>query len=170
MRNFKIPFASRSHNYTKDEIDVVVKTMQSSSTLTQGENQKLFEEKFSKFIGVKNSFVLNSAASGLELSAQLCQFKSGDEVIIPAHTYTASAYPFIKKGAKVIWADIDLTTRVVSAETIEACISSKTKAIVVVHLYGYGADMPEILALAKKKNLIVKIFHVKIFFSWKLPF
>ena len=155
MSNFKIPFTARSHNYTKDEIDVVVNAMQSSSTLTQGENQKLFEEKFSKFLGVKSSFVLNSAASALELSAQLCQFKNGDEVIIPAHTYTASAYPFIKKGAKVIWADIDLATRVVTADTIEACISSKTKAIVVVHLYGYGADMPEILALAKKKNLIV---------------
>lgn len=155
MNDFKIPFASRSHNYTKDEIDIVVKTMQNSSTLTQGENQKLFEEKFSKFLGVKNSFVLNSAASALELSAQLCQFKDGDEVIIPAHTYTASAYPFIKRGAKVIWADIDLKTRVISIDAIKSCISSKTKAIVVVHLYGYGADMPEILALAKKKNLII---------------
>ena len=91
----------------------------------------------------------------MELAAQLCQFKKGDEVIIPGHTYTATAYPFLKKGAKIIWADIDLKSRVIDAETIKACLSDRTKAIVPVHLYGFGVDMPSIMELAKERGIVV---------------
>jgi len=155
VKKFKIPFSGRSHNYTEKEIETVVKVMQEASTLTQGEYQIAFQDKFCDYLGVNHAFALNNATSALELAAQLCQFKEGDEVIIPAHTYTASAYRFLKNGAKIIWADIDLKTQVVSAESIRACISSKTKAIVVVHLYGYCADMPSIMDLASQKNLVV---------------
>ena len=86
----------------------------------------------------------NNRKYELELSAQLCNFKPGDEVVIPSHTFTASAYPYAKKGAKLVWADVDPVTHVVNAETIEKCITPRTKAIVVVHLYGYVADMPAI--------------------------
>jgi perosamine synthetase len=153
--HFKIPFSGRAHQYNKREIDIVVDTMKNGKTLTQGENLINFQRKFSKYLSVENSFALSNAASALELVAQLCQFQDGDEVIIPGHTYTASAYPFLKKGAKIVWADIDLKTRVVNHKTIEKCITKKTKAIVVVHLYGYGADMLPIMRLAKKHNLIV---------------
>ena len=61
----------------------------------------------------------------------------------------------MKKGAKIIWADIDLKTRVVTQQTIEQCITKKTKAIVVVHLYGYCAEMPSIMEVAKRYNLLV---------------
>lgn len=155
MSEFYIPFSGRAHTYTDDEINVTVEAMQSALPLTQGQHQQHFQEKFSQFTGAKHAFALNNATSALELSAQLCQFKSGDEVIIPAHTFTASAYPFLKKSAKIVWADIDLATRVVTATTIEHCITSNTKAIVVVHLYGYGANMPDIMKLATKHNLIV---------------
>ena len=129
--------------------------MRSAIPLTQGQHQQTLQEKFCQYIGADHAFALNNATAGLELAAQLCQFKEGDEVIIPGHTYTASAYPFLKKGAKIAWADIDIETRVVTAETIEKCITDKTKAIVVVHLYGYGADMPAIMRLAQEKGLIV---------------
>jgi len=152
---FKTPFSGRSHTYTKCEVHYVVDVMQSATPLTQGRYQKKFEQKFCEYSGVRHSFALNNATAGLELSAQLCQFTEGDEVIIPGHTFTASAYPFLKKGAKIVWADIDIETRVVTVETIEKCITDKTKAIVVVHLYGYGADMSAIMQLAQEKGLIV---------------
>jgi len=123
--------------------------------LTQGKYQEQFQKKFCEYTGAKHAFALNNATAALELTAQLCQFKANDEVIIPAHTFTATAYPFIKKGAKIVWADIDLKTRVITAQTIEQCITEKTKAIVVVHLYGYCADIPAIMQLAKKHELIV---------------
>jgi len=152
---YKIPFSGRAHEYTQSEVDSVVLAMQSAAPLTQGQHQQTFQEKFCQYISADHAFALNNATAGLELAAQLCQFKEGDEVIIPGHTYTASAYPFLKKGAKIAWADIDIETRVVTAETIEKCITDKTKAIVVVHLYGYGADMPAIMQLAQEKGLIV---------------
>jgi dTDP-4-amino-4,6-dideoxygalactose transaminase len=152
---FKVPFSGRAHSYTENEIKTVVEAMQTAIPLTQGKYQEQFQKKFCEYTGAKHAFALNNATAALELTAQLCQFKANDEVIIPAHTFTATAYPFIKKGAKIVWADIDLKTRVITAQTIEQCITEKTKAIVVVHLYGYCADIPAIMQLAKKHELIV---------------
>jgi len=152
---FKIKFSGKAHNYTQEEIETVVQAMQNAEPYTQGKYQKEFEEKFCGYIGASHAFAINNATSALEMTAQLCQFESGDEIIIPSHTFTSSAYPFAKKGAKIVWADIDLKTRVVTAETIEKKISPHTKAVVVVHLYGYAADMPSIMDLARKHNLLV---------------
>ncbi len=152
---YRIPFSGRAHLYTNEEIQVVSSVINNPSTLTQGKYQDQFQKKFCEYSGSKYSFALNNATAALELSAQLCQFNPGDEVIIPGHTFTSSAYPFVKKGAKVVWADIELDSKVVSVDTIEKCITPKTKAIVVVHLYGYGADMLPIMELANKHNLLV---------------
>ncbi len=152
---FKIKFSGKSHNYTEEEIKIVVQTMKDAEPYTQGKYQKVFEKKFCEYIGAPHAFAVNNATSALEMTAQLCQFEPRDEVIIPSHTFTSSAYPFTKKGARIVWADIDLQTRVVTAETIEKKITPSTKAVVVVHLYGYAADMPAIMSLAKKHNVIV---------------
>jgi perosamine synthetase len=152
---FNIPFSGRAHTYTEDEVQTVIKTMQTAVPLTQGHHQQDFQQKFCEYAGAKHAFAVNNATAALELTAQLCQFKSDDEVIIPLHTFTATAYPFLKKGSKIVWADIDLKTRVITSQTIEQCITEKTKAIVVVHLYGYCADMPAIMELAEKHDLLV---------------
>jgi perosamine synthetase len=152
---FKIPFSGRAHRYTEDELDLVREAAGSAEPLTQGKFRNAFEAKFRNYIGVRHAFTTCNAASALELSAQLCSFEAGDEVIIPSHTYTASAYPVLKHGANIVWADIDPLTRVVNAESIEKVITKRTRAIVVVHLYGYGADMTEIMALARSRNLLV---------------
>ena len=155
LKTYKIPFASRSLSYTKQEIDVVSKVMKHSKTLTQGIYLKKFENDFKEYIGGNFAFAVNSATSALELTAQLCQLKKGDEVIIPSHTYTSSAYPFIKQGAKIVWADIDLKTRVVNAETISKCLTKKTKVIVAPHLYGYCIDIPSIYKIIKNKKILI---------------
>jgi len=152
---FKIKFSGKSHNYTEEEIETVVQAMKDAEPYTQGRYLKIFEDRFCEYIGAPHAFAVNNATAALEMAAQLCQFEPGDEIIIPAHTFTSSAYPFAKKGAKIVWADIDLQTRVVTAETIENKITPDTKAVVVVHLYGYMADMPSIMELARKHNLLV---------------
>ena len=83
----------------------------------------------------------------------LLNFKKGDEVIIPAHTYCASAIPFARQGAKIIWADININTRVIDIEDIKKKITSKTKAIVIVHLYGFACDFTKIIKFCKKKKI-----------------
>lgn len=153
--DIKVNFSGRSLYYTEEEIAVVVEAMRHADTLTQGQYLQTFQQAFGNYIGARHCFAVMNGVSALELSAQLCRFKPGDEVIIPSHTFTASAYPYAKKGAKLVWADIDPQSHVVTAESIEKCLSPRTKAIVVVHLYGYTADMPAIMTLAKQHGLIV---------------
>ena len=155
MADYRIPFSNRSHLYTDAEIDVVTRLMRNAKSLTQGVHQQTLERNFSDFLGTNYSFAVCNATAALEIAAQLCCFEDGEEVIVPAHTFTSSAYPFLKHGAKIVWADINLETGVVDAKELEKCISRQTKAIVVPHLYGYGADMVEIVELAKANNTLV---------------
>jgi len=154
--NFKIPFSGRAHQYTQEEKEVILEAIDSAVPLTQGKYQQAFEKKFSEYIGSDHAYALNNATAGLELSAQMCQFEEGDEFICPSHTFTASAYPFIKKGATPVWADIEKDTRVVNLQTIKEVVSSKTKAIVVVHLYGFIIpDIEEIANFAKENGILL---------------
>jgi len=152
---FRIPFSGRAHQYIESEISAAVDAMRMAVPLTQGEHLRSFENRFIQYTGVEHAFAISNATAGLELAAQLCQLKPGDEVIIPAHTFTSTAYPFAKAGARIIWADIDLSTRVATAETIAPCITPKTRVIVVPHLYGFGVDMGPIMDLARESNLLV---------------
>lgn len=153
--DIKVNFSGIGVRYTEDEIALVGEVMRNATTFTQGPWRDTFEKKFGEFLGAGHCFTVMNGVSALELSAQLCRFSPGDEVIVPSHTFTASAYPYAKKGATLVWADIDPVTRVVTAETIAARITPRTKAVVVVHLYGYVANMPAIMALAAKHNLTV---------------
>lgn len=148
-------FSNRAHNYTREEIDVVVMAMRDADPLTQGRYQGAFEEKFREYTGASFAFAVCNATSALEMTAQLCRIKQGDEVVVPSHTFTSSAYPFAKRGATLVWADIDLKTRVITAQTIAAKVTPRTKAIVVPHLYGFVADMPSIMEFARPRALVV---------------
>ena len=174
MKEFRIPFSQRAHHYTESELTAAVTVMRDAVPLTQGKHLQAFESRFRDYAGIDHAFAVSNATAGLELAAQLCQFKTGDEVVIPSHTFTSSAYPFAKAGARIIWADIDPATRVVSVETIAPCISDRTRALVVPHLYGYGADMPGIMALARAHELIVvedvaQALGVMITTEWRAP-
>jgi dTDP-4-amino-4,6-dideoxygalactose transaminase len=153
--NFRIPFNGRQHSYTDLEIAAAITSMKIAEPLTQGYYLAEFERKFAMYAGVEFVFAVSNATMALELAAKMCQLSPGDEVIIPSHTFTSSAYPFLKTGATPVWADIDLQTRVVCPETIIKCLTEKTKVIVVPHLYGYGADMPSICKIAKDNGILV---------------
>lgn len=152
---YKINFSGTGHRYTEDEVKLVARVMNEADPLTQGKYRNEFEKKFKEMMGLEYCFAVHTATAALELTAQLCQFKPGDECIVPSHTYTASVYPFVKKGAKIVWADIDLQTRVVTAKQIEERITSKTKCVIVPHIYGYMTEMAPIMALSKKHNFLV---------------
>ncbi len=154
--NFRIPFSGRAHLYTQDEKEVILEAIDSAVPLTQGKYQLAFEKKFSEYIDSEYSYAINNATAGLELTAQMCQFQEGDEFVCPSHTFTASAYPFIKKGAIPVWADIEIGTRVVSLRTIKEVVTAKTKAVVVVHLYGFIIpDIKEIASFCKDNNILL---------------
>jgi len=148
-----LPWSGRGTNYTDEDIATVVEVMKYSDPQTQGNNLLNFEEIFSEYHGGLDAFATSSGAGSLEITADLIDIKPGDEVIVPAHTYIASAIPYARRGAKLVWADIDINTRVVSSKTILDKVTSKTKAIVVVHLYGLCIEMEEIVLIAKQRNL-----------------
>lgn len=154
--DIKVNFSGRAINYSEEEIAAVVEAMRNADPLTQGGYLQEFETKFASYQGVARGscFAVMNGCAALEMSAQLCCFKPGDEIIIPSHTFTASAYPYIKHGATPVWADIDPLTRVVTPESIKKVLSPRTRAVVVVHLYGYVADMPAILDLCREKGLV----------------
>ena len=152
---FRVDWVGRSYTYTEEEIAAVAEVMRGTATLTKGAQRDKFERAFAEYNSLAHAFTVTSAASALELAAVFSGVGQGDEVIMPSHTYCASAIPFGRSGATLRWADIDPDTRVVSAASIEKLINPKTKAIVVVHLYGLMADMDPIMALAAKHNLKV---------------
>jgi len=152
----KITNSGRGHGYIQEEIDVVVAAMNNADPYTQGEYQKRFENDFAKYLNTDyNCFAVSSGTAALELAAILSGVGSEDEVIIPAHTFTATAIPFARTGANIVWGDIDPDTFVISVDSIEKQITKKTKVIVVVHLYGLMADMLSIMKLAQKYNILV---------------
>jgi perosamine synthetase len=152
---FKVDWSGRSFTYSDEEVSTVVKVMTEADPMTKGKYLKAFEQDFARYNGSPHAFGVTSCTNALDLAAILSEIGAGDEVIVPAHTFCASAIPFGKTGAKLVWGDIDPDTRVISAESIRKNITDKTKVIVVVHLYGLMADMDPIMALAKEHGCLV---------------
>lgn len=155
MNDFIINWSGRGHDYTEDDIAAVIEAMKKSDPLTQGYYLRKFETELSNYLGTSNTFAVSNCTNALHIIAHLCNLKKGDEVIIPAHTFCATAIPFGSVGAKIIWADIDPETFLISPESIENVITKKTKVIVPVHLYGLMADMEKIMNIANENNCLV---------------
>jgi perosamine synthetase len=153
----KIDWPHRGHAYSKQEIDAVVEIMSNPKIqLTQGSRVLKFEEDFMNYLGSENAFSLMSAAHGLDISANLIEIQKGDEVIIPAHTYCATALAYARRGAIIKWADICPNSLTVTLESISKLITPKTKAVVVVHLYGLICpDIYKISDFLKNKSIFL---------------
>ena len=153
----RIPFSGRSIRYTEEEVAVVAECMRSADPLTQGRHLHEFERKFAAYQGVAvgSCFAVCNGTCALELAAALAGIRPGDEVIVPSHTFTSSAYPFLKAGAKIVWCDVAEDTHVLDAATVARVMTPRTKAVVCVHLYGYVADMPSIMSLCQERGVLV---------------
>ena len=154
-RLLRVDFPSVQTRLNAEEEAVVIETLRNGPTWSQGEEQRAFEREFTQYIGCADSIAVSSCTSALEMAAALCGLAPGDEVILPAHTFVSSAVPFARTGARLVFADIDPATRLLSAEFVKPCLTERTKAMVVVHLYGLPADMDPILRLAEEHHLKV---------------
>lgn len=124
--------------------------------LTLGAVTQAFEKEFAESVGALHAIAVNNATAALHLACVGCGIQPGDEVIVPSLSFVATANAVRYVGATPIFADIeseqDLT---ISVRSIEACITEKTSAIIVMHYAGYACDMEAILALAEKHRLAV---------------
>ena len=123
-----VKWSGKSHNFTKKEKIYLFKMLDNSDVLTQGPELNKFENSLRNYLGSKNVFCTSSAASALEIIADLINIKKGDEIIIPAHTYCSTAIPFAKRGAKIVWADISLKTRTIDFFDVKKKNNKKNKS------------------------------------------
>jgi dTDP-4-amino-4,6-dideoxygalactose transaminase len=150
LRN--IPIARTS--LTEEEIQSVLEPLR-NGWLVQGPKTKEFEDKWSDFTGAKHSIAVTSCTTGLHLSLAALGFGPGDEAIVPAFTWIATANVVEHLGGKVVFCDIDLDTFNIDVSKIEELITANTKAILPVHLFGLAADMDAIKKIAKRHGLFV---------------
>lgn len=136
-----------------DKIIAEVTAALTSGWITTGPRTKEFERRITAYCGHKSTLCLNSATAGLEIMLRWFGVKEGDEVILPAYTYSATANVIIHCGAKPVFVDVNANDFNINVANIEKAITSKTKVIMPVDFAGYPCDYDEINALVvKHKN------------------
>ncbi len=153
----KVPFIdfTKQHETIEKEMMVGLKEVFRKFDFVLGEEAEQFEKSFSKYCNTKYGVGVNSGTDALYLAVSALDIDMGDEVILPAFTFIATALCISYAGAKPVFVDIEDKTYNIDPKKIEKAITSKTKAIIPVHIYGQSADMDEINAIAKKHNLKV---------------
>ena len=147
----KIPIAGPW--ITQLEIDCVTDAVTNSWYDGAGKYEHLFETEFARYLGVKYAISLPHCTSAIHLSLLALGVGRNDEVIAPDITWIASAAPISYVGAQPVFADVDPVTWCIDPESLESCITNKTKAIIVVDLYGGMPDMEAILTVANRHGL-----------------
>jgi len=139
----------------KDELDQAVLDVFESGRFILGPNVTALEQEIAAYVGVKHAIGVASGTDALIIALRALGVSSGDEVIVPAYSFFATAGVVLSVGAKPVFVDVNPETYLIDIEQIEIAITSKTKAIIPVHLYGQPADMDEILEVAGRHNLAV---------------
>ena len=142
----------------KEEIEAVVEVLKSgilSEKSGRGPRVLQFEKDFSKYVGAKHAVAVSSGTAALHSALLAVGVQPGDEVVVPSFTFSATAEAVVLAGGRPSFADIDADTYAITPESIEAALTSKTKAILPVHMYGLCADMDPVMELARNRGLIV---------------
>lgn len=139
----------------KEEIDSAIKRVVESTNFVGGEELSGFESEFASYCGVKYGIATSSGSTALDLCLMALGIGKGDEVITTPNTFIATTEAITHVGAKIVFVDIDPDSYNIAPSQIEQKITSHTKAIIPVHLFGQPCDMDPILEVAKKHNLIV---------------
>ncbi|MCD6048107.1 MAG: Glutamine--scyllo-inositol transaminase [Gammaproteobacteria bacterium] len=152
-----IPFLDLKAPYIelKEEIDNAIARTLNSGWYLLGEELKQFEQEYANYIGAKYCVGVGNGLEAIELILRAYDIGPGDEVIVPSNTYIATWLAVTYVGAKVVPVEPRIETYNIDPALIEAAVTDKTKAILVVHLYGQPAEMDAINAIAKKYGLKV---------------
>ena len=143
----------RVNNRFRTEIDARFKAILDKGWYLQGEENEKFSTNFAKYCGTKYCLGVANGLDALNLIIKAYGFGAGDEIIVPANTYIASILAISENGCTPVLVEPDINTYNINPDLIEEKITDKTKAIMVVHLYGQAVELEKIWALAKKYNL-----------------
>jgi dTDP-4-amino-4,6-dideoxygalactose transaminase len=147
----KKPF-SKWPKFSEKEIDALKRVVK-SGIWVWGEMKKEFESKFATYQNAKYGVSVTSGTTALEVALRAVGINSGDEVIMPAYTFMATAAAAIQVNALPVFVDIDPSTYTIDTELIEKFITEKTKVIIPVHIAGHPANMDKIIKISKENNI-----------------
>ena len=153
----KVPFVDLYAQYQdiKKDIDSAIEKTIRTSAYIGGPAVKEFEKEFAAWVGVDHVVACGNGTDSIEILLRAYGVSAGDEVLVPAISWISTSEAVGSVGATPVFVDIEENYFSIDPARIEAAITKKTKAIIPVHLYGHPADMPAIMAIAKKHNLVV---------------
>ena len=152
-----IPFVDLRAQYAelKPEIDAAIMQVLADAAYISGRYAAAFEKSFADYLGVGHCVAVANGTDALEIALAAIGIEAGDEVLVPANTFIATAEGVSNVGGVPVFVDCDPQTYNIDPAKIEEKISPRTKAIIAVHLYGLPADMDAVMAIARKHNLAV---------------
>jgi len=142
-----------SHEQVRPELDEAWKLVTTTNTFVGGDFVERFESEFASYCGATHCVGVGSGSDALELILAEFGIGPGDEVIVPANTFIATAAAIVAVGAIPIFVDVDADTLLVTADAVEAAITAATAALIVVHLYGQTPDMTALRRVAERHGL-----------------
>ena len=155
MKDIQMVDLKSQYEKLAPEIDSAIKSVLVSAAFIKGPEVKLFEEELANYMGVRNVVSCGNGTDALQIAMMALGLKPGDEVITTNFTFIATVEVVALLGLKLVIVDPDPNTFNISVEAVRKAITSRTRAIVPVHLFGQCADMEGIMALAKQHNIFV---------------
>src|SRR3954447_9617861 len=152
-----VPFVdlARMHDPIAGDLRAAFERVLGASSFTLGEEVEGFERGFAAYCGTRYCVGVASGTAALTIALVAAGIGPGDEVIVPAHTFIASALGVVHAGAKPVFCDVEKETGLIDPDAASAAVSARTAAIVAVHLYGQVCDMDAIRELASRRDLLV---------------
>lgn len=161
MAATRIPFLDLKaiNRSFEPELTIAARRVIDSGSYIRSEEVRRFEDDFASFIGTRHCVGVGNGYDALRLIFKawlvMGALQEGDEVLVPANTYIASILPVVENRLRPVFVEPESGTMNIDAEALEACVTPRTRALMVVHLYGRNAITPELLAFAKERNLRV---------------
>jgi len=152
-----VPFVDLQAQYQsiKEEVNNAIARVLDNAAFILGREVEAFEAAFAEYVGAKFCIGVSNGTAAIQLAAMACGIKAGDEVIVPANTFFASAEAISTANATPVFVDADPVSYTINPAKIEAAITPRTRAIMPVHLYGQAADLDPIFDIAARHNLFV---------------
>jgi perosamine synthetase len=151
---WKVPYSGVSNRLGLEEAEALIRVLQ-QDFLAFGPRAVELEQEFPRYMGAKCGVAASSCTAALQVSVQALGLQEGDEVITTPQTFWATAWPVVARKCRIRFADIDPNSLNIDPNTIEPLITSKTKAIYVVHYGGQAVDMDPVMEIARRHNLAV---------------
>src|ERR1044072_9374878 len=152
-----VPFVDLQAQYRsiKAEVDAAIQRVLDMSAFILGREFEAFERAFAEYIGARECVGVSNGTTAIQLALQACGVGAGDEVIVPANTFFATAEAVSTAGATPVFVQCAPVTYNIDAGKIESVINERTRAVIPVHLYGQPADLDAVFEVAAAHNLLV---------------